>query len=73
MVQIGEVHSKISTEHQAKLAYVYIRQSSLGQVTHHQESTALQYQLVTRAAQLGWPEQRVKVIDEDLGKSGVSA
>jgi DNA invertase Pin-like site-specific DNA recombinase len=73
MVQVGEVHSKINTKHQAKLAYVYIRQSSLGQVTHHQESTDLQYQLVTRAVQLGWPEERVKIIDEDLGKSGVSA
>jgi len=73
MVQIGEVHSKVSTKHQAKLAYLYIRQSSLGQVTHHRESTDLQYQLVTRAVQLGWPEERVKIIDEDLGKSGTSA
>ena len=45
----------------------------VGQVTHHQESTDLQYQLVTRGIQLGWPRESVKVIDEDLGKSGTSA
>jgi len=73
MVDTVEIASKITTQHRAKLAYVYIRQSSLGQVTHHRESTDLQYQLVSRAVGLGWPQQRVKVIDEDLGKSGASA
>ena len=33
----------------------------------------MQYQLVERATQLGWPADRVQVIDEDLGKSGASA
>src|SRR5713101_4652043 len=65
--------SKITTIHLAKLAYVSIRQSSLGQVLHHRESTDMQYQLVERATQLGWPSDRVQVIDEDLGKSGASA
>lgn len=65
--------SKITTIHLATLAYVSIRQSSLGQVLHHRESTDMQYQLVERATQLGWPSDRVQVIDEDLGKSGASA
>ena len=39
----------------------------------HQESTALQYRLVDRAAALGWPRERIAVIDDDLGKSGASA
>ena len=65
--------SKITTIHLAKLAYVSIRQSSLGQVLHHRASTDMQYQLVARATQLGWPSDRVQVIDEDLGKSGASA
>lgn len=65
--------SKVTTAHLAKLAYVYIRQSSLGQVVHHRESTDMQYQLVERAIRLGWPADRVEVIDEDLGKSGASA
>jgi DNA invertase Pin-like site-specific DNA recombinase len=65
--------SKVTTTHRAKLAYVYVRQSSLGQVIKHQESTGLQYRLVDRAIQLGWPRERVEVIDDDLGKSGASA
>lgn len=65
--------SKVTTEHQARQACVYIRQSSLGQVMRNTESTDLQYQLVERAVGLGWPRERVVVIDEDLGKSGASA
>lgn len=67
-----QLHPKITTAHQAKWAYVYIRQSSLSQVVRHAESTDLQYNLVERAIQLGWPRERVKLIDEDLGKSGAS-
>lgn len=66
-------HPKVTTAHQAKLAYVYVRQSSLSQVTRHTESTDLQYALVERAAAFGWPHDRIQVIDEDLGKSGASA
>ena len=65
--------SKVTTVHQAKMAYVYIRQSSLSQVTRHTMSTDLQYRLVERVRTLGWPPDRVQVIDEDLGKSGASA
>ena len=64
---------KVSTEHLAKLAYVYVRQSSLKQVIQHSESTELQYHLVERAVRLGWPHERIEVIDDDLGKSGASA
>jgi DNA invertase Pin-like site-specific DNA recombinase len=64
---------RITTAHRAKLAYVYVRQSSPGQVRHHQESTELQYRLVERASLLGWPRERVHVIDADLGKSGTSS
>jgi DNA invertase Pin-like site-specific DNA recombinase len=72
MISPDLLHSKVTSAHQAKWAYVYIRQSSLSQVTRHGESTELQYQLVERAIQLGWPRERVKVIDDDLGKSGAS-
>jgi DNA invertase Pin-like site-specific DNA recombinase len=64
---------RITTAHRAKLAYVYVRQSSPGQVRHHQESTELQYRLVERAVLFGWPRERVHVIDDDLGKSGASS
>jgi DNA invertase Pin-like site-specific DNA recombinase len=64
---------RLTTTHRAKLAYVYVRQSSLNQVRQHQESTELQYRLVDRAVGLGWPHERVHVIDEDLGKSGAGS
>ena len=64
---------RLTTTHRAKLAYVYVRQSSLNQVRQHQESTELQYRLVDRAVGLGWPHERVQVIDEDLGKSGAGS
>lgn len=59
--------------HRAKRAFVYVRQSSITQVKHHQESTQLQYRLVDRAVDLGWPRERIHVIDEDLGLSGASS
>jgi DNA invertase Pin-like site-specific DNA recombinase len=65
--------SKICDWHLARLAVVYVRQSTRQQVTDHGESTRLQYGLVERAVALGWPASRVLVIDEDLGKSGSSA
>src|SRR5215213_6561045 len=49
----NEPAERVTTAHRAKLAYVYIRQSTAGQVRQHQESTALQYRLVERAAELG--------------------
>src|ERR1700761_2353865 len=67
------IEERITTAHRAKLAYVYVRQSSPGQVRHHQESTELQYRLVERVVLLGWPRERVQVIDDDLGKSGTSS
>lgn len=63
----------LSNAHRSKTAYIYVRQSSVGQVRHHQESTELQYRLVDRAVALGWPRERVCVIDDDLGKSGTAS
>jgi hypothetical protein len=51
---------RLTTAHRAKLAYVYVRQSSVNQVRQHQESTELQYRLVDRAIGLGWPPERVQ-------------
>ena len=66
-------HPKIHLPHLERQAYVYIRQSTLQQVAHHLESQDLQYQLVQRAQALGWSEAQVVVIDDDLGKSAISA
>jgi DNA invertase Pin-like site-specific DNA recombinase len=60
--------NKITAEHLARRACVYLRQSTPGQVKNNLESQRLQYSLVERARRLGW--QEVEVIDEDLGISG---
>jgi DNA invertase Pin-like site-specific DNA recombinase len=64
-----QLNPKIQAEHLQRLAYVYIRQSSLTQVQEHQESTRRQYELQQRAGQLGWPPERIVVMDADLGHS----
>ena len=61
---------KITPRHYEQRAYVYVRQSSPQQVQHHRESQRNQYALVERAAALGWPPDRVHLIDADLGQSG---
>src|SRR5215472_13186728 len=61
---------KIKPWHLERLALVYVRQSSPQQVIEHKESAARQYGLVHRAVALGWPRERVLVIDEDQGRSG---
>ncbi|MFO0702130.1 MAG: recombinase family protein [Nitrospira sp.] len=63
---------KIGSRHLERLSMVYVRQSNPQQLIRHQESTQVQYSLKLRAQDLGWPESRVVVIDEDLGKSGTS-
>lgn len=61
---------KITREHLERLAVVYVRQSTLAQVRDHGESTQRQYGLTVEAERLGWPVERVVVIDADLGVSG---
>jgi DNA invertase Pin-like site-specific DNA recombinase len=60
--------TKITADHLARSAIVYIRQSTADQVSHNLESKRRQYGLAERARQLGW--QEVEVIDDDLGRSG---
>ena len=64
--------NKITNAHLQKTAFVYIRQSSMGQVRHHRESTERQYALQETARSLGWHPDRIKVLDADLGQSGTS-
>ena len=64
--------SKLKSEHFGRLAIVYVRQSTAHQVLHHRESAARQYSLVELAQRLGWPAERIEVIDEDQGHSRAS-
>jgi DNA invertase Pin-like site-specific DNA recombinase len=65
--------TKLQDHHLARTAIVYVRQSNPHQVLENTESTELQYALAERAVQLGWPVDRVEVIDDDQGHSGATA
>ncbi|MCP4285392.1 MAG: recombinase family protein [Gammaproteobacteria bacterium] len=66
-------HSKIQLEYLRRQAYIYVRQSTLQQVYHHQESGRRQYALQDKALALGWPPKAVVLMDEDQGRSGQDA
>jgi len=63
----------ITARHLARKAIIYIRQSTPHQVVNHQESLRLQYALHERARQLGWPNEAITIIDDDLGLTAASA
>ena len=65
--------SKINADHLRRDAFVYVRQSTQRQVFENTESTKRQYALRDRAVAMGWPIERVHVIDNDLGLSGAQA
>jgi len=60
---------KIKSHHLTRAAYVYVRQSTSGQVMNNVESQNVQYNLCQRAEQLGWPSSQIIIIDQDLGCS----
>jgi DNA invertase Pin-like site-specific DNA recombinase len=69
---ISDAHQKVTASHLQRDAYLYVRQSTVRQVFENTESTRRQYALRERAVAMGWPIERVIVIDSDLGKSGAS-
>ena len=60
--------AKITASHLSRQAIVYLRQSSAAQVENNRESTDRQYALAAKAHELGWPNDRIIVIDEDLDR-----
>src|SRR4029450_9630487 len=63
----------ITPQHLTRKAIIYIRQSTPHQVLSHQESLRLQYALGERARQLGWPDDAIDIVDDDLGLPAASA
>jgi DNA invertase Pin-like site-specific DNA recombinase len=61
---------KITPRHRERRAYIYIRQSTPKQVRENRAGQDNQYALVERARTLGWPPDRIHVVDDDLGQSG---
>ncbi|MBF5089163.1 recombinase family protein [Novosphingobium sp. NBM11] len=60
--------TRITPEHLSRAAIVYVRQSTMAQVTGNLESQRRQYDLAAAATATGFAS--VTVIDEDLGRSG---
>ena len=69
----GAAHEKVTANHLKREAYLYIRQSTPRQVLENTESTKRQYDLRQRAVALGWPVERINVIDNDQGHSAATA
>ena len=65
--------ARVTAAHRQRRAYIYVRQSTPGQVANHVESTQRQYGLADRAAALGWTPELIDVVDDDQGLSGSSA
>jgi len=49
----SEAHQKITAAHLSRMAYLYVRQSTIRQVFENTESTTRQYGLRERAVALG--------------------
>jgi DNA invertase Pin-like site-specific DNA recombinase len=62
----------ITPDHLRRLTVVYVRQSSETKVREHTGSTQFQRNLAAVARSYGWPESQIKIIEDDLGKSGSS-
>jgi DNA invertase Pin-like site-specific DNA recombinase len=61
---------KVRPDHLTRLACTYVRQSTVTQTRANTESLERQYELGERAVGLGWPAERIRVIDADLGLPG---
>ena len=60
-------HDKVTPQHTQRVAYVYIRQSSPGQVAHHKESQLNQARMADYATALGWTTNQIRIRDfQDL-------
>ena len=70
---IDQMQRRVTAQHLARRAFVYVRQSTLRQVMENRESTRRQYDLRRRARSLGWAPEQICVIDSDLGLSGADS
>ena len=68
----GPGGGKVTASHRSRDAIIYVRQSTFTQTQENTESLALQYELRRYATELGWGEDQVSVIDDDLARSASS-
>ena len=65
-------HPAISPQHLQRHAYVYLRQSSPGQVRRNREGQKRQRAMVGHIQALGWHRTQIVLLDRDNGRSGSS-
>ena len=65
-------HNTIHVRHLERFAFVYVRQSSPGQVRNNVESRKRQLRMRQHVQQLGWPDAHVRLLGGDTGRSGSS-
>lgn len=63
---------KLSPRHLERIAFVYLRQSSPGQVKKNVEGGERQRQMQHQVQEWGWPKHQVRVLGGDTGCSGSS-
>ena len=68
----GPGSGKVTASHRSRDAIIYVRQSTFTQTQENTESLALQYELRRHATELGWGEDQISVIDDDLARSAAS-
>jgi DNA invertase Pin-like site-specific DNA recombinase len=62
----------VQPHHLRRKAVIYIRQSTGHQVLTNLESQQLQHAMREHAWHLGWPEERIEVVERDLGRTAQS-
>lgn len=64
---------KVTADHLCRDAYLYIRQATISQKVANCDNMQRQYAMREKAIALGWPAERVSVIDCDLNQAGAKA
>jgi len=64
---------RITVGHLQRKAYLYVRQSTFYQTEQNPESLERQYDFRRQALSLGWHQDQIVTLDEDLGQSGAEA
>ena len=72
-IMVSTAASKVTAEHLARTAYLYVRQSTLRQVHQQHRVDAAPVRAAPARDPLGWPVEQIVVIDTDQGQSGASA
>ena len=62
----------VQPHHLRRKAVVYIRQSTGHQVLTNIESQRLQHAMREHAHHLGWPDERIEVVETDMGRTAQS-